>query len=248
MLPFAFGLIPLARARERRGMKRFQPVTGGGGTAVGSPASGKASLAGVSLTGSGCAGSSMSSRAALPSLSVMANSAGCSSPGVAFRVLKGTLSGGSVVRSPGSVSVAPCVSACTVFACTVSACTVFACTVSACTVSARIFWASALASSSAVRSSARVTKKSVRQLAQRTFRPVGPIFSSSMLYPLAQDGQTMSMANQLRSLAASCEALGFRWRDVWLTPGKESLKRQERSYAWSGLRASAFATEWVRKC
>ena len=52
------------------------------------------------------------------------------------------------------------------------------------------------ASSSSVCSGSPATKKVSRQAAQRTMRPSAPICAGSIIYSLAQDGQTISMANQ----------------------------------------------------
>jgi len=52
------------------------------------------------------------------------------------------------------------------------------------------------ASSSSVSSGSPATKKVSRQAAQRTMRPSAPICAGSIMYSLAQDGQTISMANQ----------------------------------------------------
>jgi hypothetical protein len=65
----------------------------------------------------------------------------------------------------------------------------------------------AAAGVSSVPASGNLAKKSERQLAQRTIRPSGPILSSSMLYLLAQVGQTMSMANQCDNPARSRKGL-----------------------------------------
>jgi hypothetical protein len=57
--------------------------------------------------------------------------------------------------------------------------------------------ADASSASSVLAAPGGATKKDVRHCAQRTLRPAGPSFASSIEYRLAQFGQTMSMANQL---------------------------------------------------
>src|SRR3954471_5300870 len=68
------------------------------------------------------------------------------------------------------------------------------------------------ASSSSVSSGSPATKKVSRQAAQRTMRPSAPICAGSIMYSLAQDGQTISMANQTggshSTARASCYSSG----------------------------------------